>query len=368
VTARRLVKSRRTARVRCWLVAPILAAACFLAPLPASSVEAYYSRELFPRLQNVVTAASNLVPIALFDVLIGLAVILILYRLVRLIGVWRRAGAFAAGAEAFKRLVRAAAGVAVLFMLLWGFNYRRLPLEASIGAATTPPSEAALVSAVSDAGRLATKLRPAAVSEMPQSLDDTARLLREPMDDALRRLQREPLARPGRPKVSRLLTPYFTAAGVDGMINPIALESIVHPDLLPFERPYVLAHEWAHLAGHGDEADASAVGWFACMHGGPALAYSASLYLVMQGAGALRGQPRSRALSTLDAGVRADLEAIRQRLLRQQPQVRQASTRVYDQYLKANRVEDGTASYGRALTIILSPTLREALSSYPVSP
>ena len=45
------------------------------------------------------------------------------------------------------------------------------------------------------------------------------------------------------------MTPFFTWTGVDGMINPLALESIVHPDLLPFERPFVLAHEWAHLAG-----------------------------------------------------------------------------------------------------------------------
>ena len=177
-----------------------------------------------------------------------------------------------------------------------------------------------------------------------------------------RRLQ--PLARPGHPKTSRLLTPYFTAAGVDGMINPLALESIVHSDLLSFERPFVLAHEWAHLAGHGDEAEASAVGWFACMHGPPALAYSASLYLIAEGGNQLRGSARSRAFANLDAGVRADLEAIRQRLLRQQPQIRQASSKVYDQYLKANRVEDGTASYSRAVSVILSEPLRGALKNY----
>ncbi len=66
-----------------------------------------------------------------------------------------------------------------------------------------------------------------------------------------------------------MLTPFFTWAGVTGMMNPFGLETIVHPDLLPFERPFVLAHEWAHLAGHADEAEASAVGWLACMNGGP---------------------------------------------------------------------------------------------------
>jgi hypothetical protein len=366
------VKRRERARVRGWLLLAVIAAASFLTPLPAAAVEQFYSRAIYPWLQTVVTAVSNVVPASVFDLLAAVVLIVVAYRLSRLALVWWRAGFGAAAGEALRRLVRFASVVAIAFMFLWGFNYRRIPLAAAIDGVASRPNEAALVSAVSDAGKLATALRPRASVEMPATLPALAGELREPMNRALARLHREPLARAGRPKVSRVLTPFFTAAGVDGMINPLALESIVHPDLLPFERPYVLAHEWAHLAGEGDEAEASAVGWFACMHGGPALAYSASLYLIMEGAAALRGQARSRALATADAGVRADLEAIRQRLLRQRPQVRQVTSKVYDQYLKANRVEDGTASYGRALTVILSPPLREALhdavSGSPVSP
>jgi hypothetical protein len=47
--------------------------------------------------------------------------------------------------------------------------------------------------------------------------------------------------------------------------------------------------------------------------------------------------------------------------------VQRTTARVYDEYLKANRVSDGTASYGRALTLILSPPFRDALSTYTVS-
>ena len=49
------------------------------------------------------------------------------------------------------------------------------------------------------------------------------------------------------------------------MINPFGLEVLVNPDLLPFERPFVAAHEWAHLAGYADESEASFVGWLTCM-------------------------------------------------------------------------------------------------------
>jgi hypothetical protein len=47
--------------------------------------------------------------------------------------------------------------------------------------------------------------------------------------------------------------------------------------------------------------------------------------------------------------------------------VQRTASRVYDEYLRANRVADGTASYGRALQLILSPAFRDALSSYSIT-
>jgi hypothetical protein len=158
-----------------------------------------------------------------------------------------------------------------------------------------------------------------------------------------------------------VLTPFFTAAGVDGMIDPFALETIVHPDLLPFERPFVLAHEWAHLAGTGDEAEASTIGWLACVRGGPPLAYSGSLYLIIEVAGALPRRIWVEERQRLDPGILADLAAIAERQRLQRPAVQHAAFRVYDRYLRANRVEEGVASYSRALSLILSPHLRDEL-------
>ena len=354
-----------TPTIRGWIVSSVVSVVFFLAPIPPWAVDEFYSRDLYPWLQRLLTEASNLMPGAVMDVLIPGAGLLVLFRIVRLVAAARRRGVMDATAEGLKRIARGASVVTLVFMVSWGFNYRRLPLETTLeGGTATKPTEATLVQAIVEAVDLAGRLRPRAMEAMLASNDALAQILIEPMNTALVRLNREPLARPGRPKISRVLTPYFTAAGVDGMINPFALESIVHADLLPFERPFVLAHEWAHLAGHGDEAEASAVGWFACMNGPPSLAYSASLYLIMEGGNQLRGEARARAFAKLDVGVRADFEAVRQRLLRQQPQVRQASSKVYDQYLKANRVEDGTASYSRAVSVILSAPLRDALKNY----
>ena len=60
----------------------------------------------------------------------------------------------------------------------------------------------------------------------------------------------------------------------------------------------------------------------------------------------------------LAAGPREDLRALAERLTRNvNPTVSAAGWRVYDRYLKANRVEDGAASYARVVRLVLGTEL-----------
>jgi len=354
--------------VRWALVAPAFALILFFAPLPAWVVEDYYSHDAYPMLQNVFSAGSNIMPFAVIDAMIAIAVVAVLYRTLRLLRVARRRGVIDAIWEGVLRVSRATACVLILFFLVWGFNYRRMPLEASLlqGGKVPEPTIDSLQSVVADANALAARLRPMASAHHDLSYGEIAGKLRGPLDQALTTVGRAPLTRRGVPKYSLVLTPFFTRAGVTGMINPLALETVVHPDLLPFERPFVLAHEWAHLSGHADEAEASAIGWLACMKGEPELAYSASLYLISEAGGALPPKARRAAMESLNADVRLDLAAIGERVQKQNPRVQQTASRVYDEYLRANHVMDGTASYGRAVSLILTAPMREALTTYAI--
>ena len=57
--------------------------------------------------------------------------------------------------------------------------------------------------------------------------------------------------------------------------------------------------------------------------------------------------------AALDEGPRRDIAAVAERVRRGQvPLVRNAGWRVYDQYLKANRVEEGVRNYGVVLTLL----------------
>jgi hypothetical protein len=345
-----------------WLASLLIAIILAVAPLPPWMIEQFYSRQAYLVIQGIVTTASNALPLAVMDLLVLLLAVLLIRWLLRLGSVARKDGVMDALWDVFRRVIRAASIVAILFVLMWGLNYRRISLEDSLNLPALPPSVDDLQAAVLDANALASRVRPTVAQSAEPRYEDIVRRLSGPFNEALKQLSRPPLEVTGRPKYSLILTPYFTAAGIDGMINPLALESIVHPDLLPFERPFVLAHEWGHLAGAADEAEASAIGWLACMHGDATLNYSASLYLINEAGSALPRDRWQAVAVRIDPAVRADLDAIAKRVQRQQPAVQRTASRVYDSYLKANRVDDGVRSYSRALKLILSQVFRDALA------
>jgi hypothetical protein len=91
-----------------------------------------------------------------------------------------------------------------------------------------------------------------------------------------------------------------------------------------------------------------------CLRADPAAQYSGWLALYWQVSGEVGQSDRSAIADTLEAGPRRDLEAVVARIRRgEQAWLRDAGWRVYDQYLKANRVEEGVRSYGAVLTLIL---------------
>ncbi len=354
--------------IRWSIVAPVVAAISIFVPVPPEIVETFYSQDMYPWLQNILTGATNFLPFAAVDMIVVVLGLAVLFRIRRLYYVARQRGVFDAIWEMFRRVVRTVAIIMVLFFWAWGFNYRRQPLETQLPKGTVNrPTIEALQGAIVDANALAGRLRTQVMAGPALSYDQVADRLFVPLNAALKHVGRPPLSREGHPKYSLMLTPFFTSAGITGMLNPLALETIVHPDLLPFERPFVLAHEWAHLSGHADEAEASAIGWLACMRGGAELAYSGTVYLIDTASGAMPADLRKEALKKLDAGVAQDLDAVMLRRASARADVSRTTMRVYDEYLKVNNVTDGGASYRRALSLILAPKLREGLSNYTIS-
>ena len=86
------------------------------------------------------------------------------------------------------------------------------------------------------------------------------------------------------------------------MVDPFALEVMANPDLLPVERPFVAAHEWAHLAGYADESEANFVGWLTVCAG--RCAREVQRMVVSLLAVERRGERRRSDAAGIDARVR----------------------------------------------------------------
>ena len=341
--------------MRWWRPAAIACAALLaIAPLPPALVERWYSTGAYPLIQHVLTSTSNAVPFSLFDVLIIVACGWLAVRFVLDVRSRRRLGWLRLIVRTPFRLLTASALFALAFFACWGLNYRREPVRDRLTfddarVSSRRARELALTSV-----ERVNALYPAAHAARAAAFD--APTLEPAFAEAERELGLRRPAAPARPK-GTLLDWYFRKAGVDGMTDPYFLETLVVSGLFPFERPFIVAHEWGHLAGFADESEANFVGWLACVHGSEAQQYSGWLYLYSELAGSLRRADMIPVIARLGDGPRADLRAVSQRIYGERNErVSNAGWRVYDRYLKANGVDSGTANYGEVVKLILGTT------------
>lgn len=329
------------------------------APTPAAWVESLYSQRVYLLIQRLLTPLSSLVPFAVFDAMLLAAVVgLPVWWALALARAGRGTRIRATGGLVVRTAVLASV-VYLVFLFVWGLNYRREPLTAKLDFDPERVSQTALATLANEAVERLNVLYPIAHGSRWVSLDELPRVMAPAFNRAQAELGTRRSAVTARPKVT-LLTPYFKVAGIDGMVSPFSLEVLVNGAVLPFERPFVVAHEWAHLAGYANEAEASFVGWLTCMLGDSRAQYSGWISLIPLLIGHLQHEQQTALWSRMEDGPLADLRAVSERVSASVPSVRQRANQVYDGYLKANRVEEGIASYGMVVDLVLGTRLGES--------
>ena len=318
-------------------------------------VDQVYGRALFPRLQSALTGVSNLTPFAWFDLLLILVIVPVLASAVHDL---RRRSLWAALGRIAMRTLSVGAVAYLAFLLTWGLNYRRHPLRHVVAYHPERVTPAALEQLARDAVTHVNTLHGSAHAAGWANPHDIDPALAASFRTTLARFGRPTRTRPARPKTT-MIDLYFRRAGVAGMTDPYFLETLIASDALPFERPQTVAHEWAHLAGFTDEGDANFVGWLTSVHGSASTQYSGWLFLYVEAVSGLPTETAQKVASDLGGGPRADLRAMRERHDREvSPRISGAGWQVYDSYLKANRVDAGTASYAEVVQLVLGTDYR----------
>jgi hypothetical protein len=320
-------------------------------------LEQYYSRGFYPLFRIFWdTLLTGWFPFALIYALVAVLCL----RGVRAVVRWTKLRGKA-------RLWSAVAGISGFmgwaifsFLLLWGYNYGRIPVEQKLGLrlhAPTPEMLAVLVRTEADTlAQLRARIPgndTLALGEQ-QFPADLEKQLSEAVEAALS-YYNYPIVGKVR---GRILYPrgIFLRFSSAGLYLPWTGEGHIDAGLIDLQRPYTLAHELAHGYGFGDEGTCSFWAYLAAFRvKDPAIQYAIRLgYWRSLAAGWARREPAAyQALrATLPRGMVADLEAINANIAAYpdiMPVLRDAA---YDSYLKAQGIEEGILNYGKVVLLV----------------
>jgi hypothetical protein len=330
-------------------------------------VEAAYSRGFFVALRWIWDYTLGLSPVpVLFVVWVGAVLWLaakILLRPPRPKGAARPKPILRVG-----RLLRsfgAFVGALVFFFyVLWGFNYDRVRIETRLGLETPGLSASELADESAWAARSAAGSRAAITGATDAALE--SRLLPAGLESKLRAAIVRVLKGMGYPVPGRVRVRTFVPGGwmmrfqSSGVYIPYFGEGYAAGSILSCERPMTMAHEMAHGYGLTDEGDANFLGFLACAASDdPFIRYSGFLSYWGYAAGDLsRAAPGEfRSLwSGLPAGMKADIQAVRESWSRYRGAIARVSGRIYERYLRSQGVREGMRSYDRFVNLVAAWT------------
>ena len=153
---------------------------------------------------------------------------------------------------------------------------------------------------------------------------------------------------------------FYSAIGVGGSMGPFCAEAQLNDELLEYEYPFSYAHEFAHLLGVSNEAEANYCAYRLCIESSSKemnyCGYFAILPYVMNNVVSLLGKEE---FEIWRAGIRDEVwsdysESNEYWQERYSPFVGKIQKWIYNQFLKSNKISSGRKNYSEVVGIILS--------------
>lgn len=344
-----MFKNKRIKSLFRWAV-PMLAIAFILCCRYIPAVAEGYARTVYPSLSAVLSAFSSCFPFSLTEVLV---VLFIVWMIVLPFYVKRKGGGW-------KRIclgeMELLAWVYIWFYLGWGVNYFRYDIYTRLH---TPPAKyedskfQAFLDAYTDSLNAAW---------MPVSEIDEGVIEKEVKGFYSRLPQCSGLAAPKdyqRVK-SFTFTSLYSGVGVLGSMGPFFAEAQVNADLLPVQLPFTYAHEYSHLLGVSNEAEANYWAYRACTESlSPELRYSGYFGLFPY---VLSNASRLLTKEQFDEWVKS----VRPEIIKEyndkriywqerySPLIGKVQEVTYNLFLKSNKIPSGQKNYAEVISILLS--------------
>ena len=319
------------------------------------SMAEWYAQTVYPPLSYGLSVFSSLFPFPLEEILvIGLVLWLIFYPI-------RKRSKGTHWRKILVRMAEALAGVYVWFYLGWGLNYFRYNIYTRLQTPPVPYEEQHFKDFLKD---YTERLNATYQSQIEME----GSLLREHIGNFYTNLPSVyGLTRPcswQEPK-DFIFTPLYSKVGVLGSMGPFFAEAQLNADLPKVQYPFTYAHEFSHLLGVSNEAEANYWAYRACTESDlPVLQYCGYFGLfpyVLSNASYL--------LSKED--LQAWIETIRPEVKEQynqknaywrekySPLIGSIQDFTYNLFLKGNQIPSGKKNYAEVIGLLLSLPMKE---------
>ena len=269
-------------------------------------------------------------------------------------------------------LVTSLAVLHFTFYLLWGLNYFREPLSASLGLDESYTQDELLALSgelVREANALQTQLSGDSLSpvEVPYTRSE---ILRKTVASYGYLAGEEPRFRYQRASLkTSLFSTLLSYMGYGGYLNPFTGEAQVNARLPLFRFPVVSGHEVGHQLGYSAENETNFIGYLATRdHPDPYFRYSAATFALSYCLAEVDRRDslaRKSLTRALNPGVRANYAEVQAFWERYQNPMEPVFKALFNQYLEANRQKGGIASYNRIVSLLIAHRRKEEQPAAP---
>lgn len=325
---------------------------CRYVPLLAET----YARVVYPKLSAALSVFSSCVPFSLEEVLVVAVVgwmIVMPFCLKRKGRSWKLI---------FAREVEVLAWIYIWFYLGWGLNYFRYNIYTRMQVPPVRYEESEFLSfldAYTD--ELNAAWLPEAETDMC-TIDLEVKAFYHRLPDSCG------LAKPKDYQQIKFFTftPLYSGVGVLGSMGPFFAEAQLNADLLPVQLPFTYAHEYSHLLGVSNEAEANYWAYRACTEStSPTMRYSGYFGLfpyVLSNASRLLGEEQLREwLKRVRPEIKKEYNTNRQYWQeRYSPFIGEVQEYAYNLFLKGNQIPSGQKNYAEVIGILLSLNSQKA--------
>ena len=317
-------------------------------------VELYYSKGIFPLISRLYRFLLGWIPFSVGDILYFLLGSWFLYFLVKN---WRSLWS----KRRLRDLFMVLSVAYFTFHIMWGFNYYRLPISDAFGLEESF-NKGELVKVSGQFAEACNQyqeaisgdsLQPIKVPYTKKEIFTLAQTGYKALGEANPDLNYRPKSI--KPSLFSTLLSYM---GYGGYLNPFTQEGQVNRKLPSFRLPVVSAHEIAHQVGYSAENEANFLGYLASMNTSDSYAkYSGVTFGLSHCLAQLQvidSTAYKQVVSTLNPGVKKNFNEAREFWLSYQNPLEPVFQSAFDTFLKANRQEEGMASYSRVVGLMIA--------------